>query len=776
MVHKKMGKQKKWNEKQQKIVVKEAEGSSKKMSRTSLLWDNYWWAIEDAFILLGSTYRAADKPMAAMKGKFEPHLTNRLLHQINAAAKMEEAASRLYLNEKLAKNGMFAHDNGHPFSAHDGEEIFDEIGEIYDLCYFHHNERSVEVLEADELLKTALLFVKDDMADHEKNFDKMNEDQRETYLKYKEYTLKRLEEEFYYIMDITISHDGEASPKSLADGPDKRYEKFTSIKDIVRDKERRSKTKKGDYKFIAQTPEGMLGKYADVFAYLTTDIMDGYRLGIFRLLNDDYLEIYGKILSDSLDKTREEYIAIAKAKVAEYTKLFSTNAINGIESESPEMKRVIENALQRIEEENLDIRLITEKKYFEQQKKDMNPQNEDERKKMEEYFANIEREGEKVLKRIKEIASEELLRFGDLEEIQKMSPGERTILVSRTANNIWAQICSNSKTLAAITSEVSDYFMDDLVENSRGKEIPQLSEKAAQIYADAKHWGYKHYVPEVKTIYQKKILPVNTLKIIEYFASKIMEKGIIEDKLVDVTRQGLIPEEKLECINEQLNTRRQKGETEKSKWIMSVLSIVDKTFNTTKPIKETDKIVARMRDLLHKQDERFALTYDYLYDAIESRTRDKIEKVLVSDYTADIMESNGVKKIEDLNELDLRLIKELDEFRAIVEYNNPELLQDYKNNPKKYEQEKEKIIQTLMTNERKKIIQKMAYQIVCDYISGKTDTDIKNLAIELGIMTEEQYNNAQRRERHDTKTLQDLQTNSKYFNDTNDSNDGARED
>ena len=43
-----------------------------------------------------------------------------------------------------------------------------------------------------------------------------------------------------------------------------------------------SATAKNKYKCIAQTPEGKIAKYADVIAYLATDIRDGFRLGIYK--------------------------------------------------------------------------------------------------------------------------------------------------------------------------------------------------------------------------------------------------------------------------------------------------------------------------------------------------------------------------------------------------------------------------------------------------------------------------------------------------------------
>ena len=51
---------------------------------------------------------------------------------------------------------MLMHDAGHPFSAHEGEEIFSQLGEIDDTQYFHHNAKGVEVLTSEDICGKAI--------------------------------------------------------------------------------------------------------------------------------------------------------------------------------------------------------------------------------------------------------------------------------------------------------------------------------------------------------------------------------------------------------------------------------------------------------------------------------------------------------------------------------------------------------------------------------------------------------------------------------------------
>ena len=99
-----------------------------KMQKTKLAWDPYMDYLIDT--INGSKFmkRAEDKPMSTPKAAEETHVTTRAVHLRQAADISRRLAKELGLNENYAYVGMLMHDAGHPFSAHEGEEIFTYLG------------------------------------------------------------------------------------------------------------------------------------------------------------------------------------------------------------------------------------------------------------------------------------------------------------------------------------------------------------------------------------------------------------------------------------------------------------------------------------------------------------------------------------------------------------------------------------------------------------------------------------------------------------------------
>lgn len=675
------------------------------MKKTVTAWDSYWDIIEKVFQDASSTYRASDKHMAPIPGKFDTHLTTRLLHQMATASIMGRLAERLGLNKDLAKNGMIGHDNGHPFSAHDGEEIFNAIAEIYNLCYFHHNENGVEVSEADELLKLALNMVP--------NIDEDEE------LK------QNLIEDFYYIYDIIISHDGEADPKDLS----KRPKEYKSIKEAVEDKKTRSKTIAGDYKFVSQTPEGMLGKYADVIAYLSTDFLDGFRLGTFNTPNDDYLEIYGKIISPAYINDRDTAIRMAKARIYKYSDLFLKEGLEGLNNEDPEIKNTVRNILNAIKSKGINIAILTEQK---------------ELNKSENYLDDpLKKERDKIEAEVLDIIDEYCLDFGNNKiENSNESIEEIKTDMEKISQFVHQKIFLNSKVIRAMTNDVQQYFIEDLAKNSAGKEIPQLSDYAAELYKAAKYWGYKYYIPETKTKYQKELLPDIVLEIVKRVSKKLLDDKVIEKKLNDKSIKKQIPEEMIPYIENIPKEERDK------KAIPEIIHSIREDRRLKRDTKSSKfNIVAKIKDRMYRQDERFVNTYKYTYLAIENQIRAKVEKAISPTYhgiehTNNKLEEKLEQEIASLRE---KFFKECPKFKDISGEPSEELLGL-----------KENFIQKLVSQERKKIIEKVAMQVSIDYVAGMTDKGIENLAIDFGLTTREEIDDAFKRERHQTKALTDL--------------------
>ena len=214
--------------------------------------------------------RAESKPMATPKGSLESHVTSRATHVRNAANIIRRLAKGLNLNSKFAFAGMLMHDAGHPFSGHEGEVIFSDLGGLFNTQFFHHNAKGVEVVLSEDICEKAISKIPN--------------------IELRPELREQLRKEFYYFLDIIISHDGEASPQEMYREPDEYPDIRTAVESKLL-----SANATNNYKFVAQTPEGRLAKFADVIAYLATDIQDGFRLGIYKDFPEDYLEIFGEM-------------------------------------------------------------------------------------------------------------------------------------------------------------------------------------------------------------------------------------------------------------------------------------------------------------------------------------------------------------------------------------------------------------------------------------------------------------------------------------------------
>ena len=186
------------------------ENNETSMKKTALVWDNYINYLIEAIDESNFMKRAEIKPMATPKDDLESHLTSRSTHQRNAANIARRIARGLGLNEEYVYAGMLMHDAGHPFSAHEGEEMLTNIGELYNVQYFHHNAKGVEVIERENLCERAISKIPN------------IKDQPELR--------QVLRDEFPYFLDIVVSHDGEASAKDMQ----KKETQYPDIKTAVK--------------------------------------------------------------------------------------------------------------------------------------------------------------------------------------------------------------------------------------------------------------------------------------------------------------------------------------------------------------------------------------------------------------------------------------------------------------------------------------------------------------------------------------------------------------
>ncbi len=266
-----------------------------RMKKTELTWDKYMDYLIETIDESKFMRRAETKPMSTPKAASESHVTSRATHSKIAANIAKRLADGLDLNGEYIYAGMLMHDAGHPFSAHEGEEIFNKFGKRKNCGFFHHNAKGVEVIRAEGIRDKAI-----------SKIPNINENPE---------LREQLETEFDYFLDVIISHDGEATRGER----NRKETQYPSMHDAVKDKLKRANSF-NDYKFVAQTPEGKLAKMADVIAYLATDIQDGFRIGIIEDFDDDYLALLGEVLTTGYS-TREGYITCAKNKIKEIKKV-----------------------------------------------------------------------------------------------------------------------------------------------------------------------------------------------------------------------------------------------------------------------------------------------------------------------------------------------------------------------------------------------------------------------------------------------------------------------
>lgn len=692
------------------------------MSKTITAWDekNYMELLKSAIIKSNSVNRTGDKPMAALSDKFDVHLSYRLVHELDAAAVIKRLAEGLNLNGELAYIGMLMHDVGHPFSAHDGEEIFNTIGKLYNCGYFHHNAKGIQVIRAENIMNTAIDMIED--------------------IQYRPELRAKLEQDFNYFLDIVISHDGEADPKDLSKLP----HDYESIKEAVEDKLKRSNTK-NDYKFVSQTPEGMLAKYADVIAYLSSDVRDGFRLGILKTFNDKYLEIFGRVISGTklgdTEKDIQIAIEIAKAKIREIQNKHIEESFKDIEdSKNADILQTTKNIIDEINHKKINTYMLS--KYYDPQEykpEEMNYIN-------EELY---EAEKAKVEDKVNEILHKHLEKFVD--EQGEILPEHYENLkadIIKITSYVNEMLYINTKVVNEVTNIVQEYFIKDLIENTKQKIedsskpenkdqvcVPLLSDYATEIYKKAKNFGYTFYVPQTKTKYQRFLLPSNVKQIVDYCANHLIEDGIIDRKLKDKTIRNKIPKDFLQ-FSEKEQQESQEQEKRNIKDEILAMHIKPRYITSQKNKRSKFNVLDKLRRSINRQGSRFADTYIYTCEAMEHQIRNKVDRALAQDYQ--------FKEKEDI--LEQKLEGEINQIRNNILEQNPEYILNPQNNEEllRQQEQKEKIVKQMLEEERKKIVEKMAIQLSMDYISGMTDEGIKDLAINLGYMTQQQYEDTQK--------------------------------
>lgn len=641
------------------------------MKKTELLWDKYIEYLIKTINDSNYMKRAENKPMMTPRLDIESHLTSRATHLRQAAEIARNIAKKMGLNENLAYVGMLMHDAGHPFSAHEGEVIFEGINEYYNGTYFHHNAVGIDIILNEDICEKAISMIPG-----------IDEDTKE-----------KLREEFYYFLDVVISHDGEATIKDIT----KKGKKYSNIKEAVDNKSLLANSI-NKYKFTAQTPEGQVAKYADVIAYISSDIQDAFRLGFLTELDEEYLEMLGTILDPEpirdetgriIEKTREEKIRIAKAEI---DKIQTTKIMNQVKDVNQNILAIAISIKKQIEAEMKKNPKLSNKKIDKIISK-----------KIEEY--GLQQEGKKAREFIQT----------DKEKIETY--------VKKLLN-------ISTEVVAEITGRMQNFFINNLINNNEG-EMPQLSEKGLKMISNVKKMNLDHFVIKIKLNYQNEKLPTAAIYLVKKVTRMLLRTGIIQRKFYDED----IRKELEDCpeILEALNISRDsvaKTARAKKRIGLRTFSNGNNLYATTGKGKLTEnrgmaiqKLTKKIYENIEEEGETFTRRCKFTYYAIFSRIEEKVDIAL---------------KLKERKESSLSIDNEIKKQYAEIQ---KRFMRQYK---KVTHENIEKFKKELIAEEMKRFEEKVAVESTVFYLAGMTDRSFIDICRKVGVIDQNIYENAKR--------------------------------
>lgn len=726
-----------------------------RMKKTELTWDKYMDYLIETIDESKFMRRAETKPMSTPKAASESHVTSRATHSKIAANIAKRLADGLDLNGEYIYAGMLMHDAGHPFSAHEGEEIFNKFGKRKNCGFFHHNAKGVEVIRAEGIRDKAI-----------SKIPNINENPE---------LREQLETEFDYFLDVIISHDGEATRGER----NRKETQYPSMHDAVKDKLKRANSF-NDYKFVAQTPEGKLAKMADVIAYLATDIQDGFRIEIIEDFDDDYLALLGEVLTTGYS-TREGYITCAKNKIKEVKE----SKLRELKSEmkKPENEAILANANEII-------------------------------KRAEQQGVNVTSMRDEELQKIDAIMEQKIQEIKDKSE--GMSEEEKQFMyadIEKLKEFVGKMLSVNSSVVQEITSRMQEYFINDIVTETRAKteekektilelreklalnpgdkELrkqledeekdtpvnPKFSYKAEKLFDNIKNLNYKKIVQYTKWDYQIEQQPEAAKELVTIAAKALKETGAIRNKFYDRAIRREVESEALQYMRVKTVDESQYEKNKEKYGIRAIKRAKtpengEKYTAKGKQASENRKhqLCREVYNNVQKEGDNFAVKFNNVFAAIPKTVEMVVDEAISYDEpftrrvnaTRNIIKAEYDGKIEKLDDPDkqerlalllvgrgickpnqtadtikqaMRSYGYLERYEEEENRKNQSKLLEQYGTIEEVKKHRDEIIQERIEQARNNMEEKMAYQLAIDYISGMTDRSFNDLAIRTGYMS-----------------------------------------
>lgn len=726
-----------------------------RMKKTELTWDKYMDYLIETIDESKFMRRAETKPMSTPKAASESHVTSRATHSKIAANIAKRLADGLDLNGEYIYAGMLMHDAGHPFSAHEGEEIFNKFGKRKNCGFFHHNAKGVEVIRAEGIRDKAI-----------SKIPNINENPE---------LREQLETEFDYFLDVIISHDGEATRGER----NRKETQYPTMHDAVKDKLKRANSF-NDYKFVAQTPEGKLAKMADVIAYLATDIQDGFRIGIIEDFDDDYLALLGEVLTTGYS-TREGYITCAKNKIKEVKE----SKLRELKSEmkKPENEAILANANEII-------------------------------KRAEQQGVNVTSMRDEELQKIDAIMEQKIQEIKDKSE--GMSEEEKQFMyadIEKLKEFVGKMLSVNSSVVHEVTSRMQEFFINDIITETRAKteekektirelreklalnpgdkELrkqledeekdtpvnPKFSYKAEKLFDNIKNLNYKKIVQYTKWDYQIEQQPEAAKELVTIAAKALKETGAIRNKFYDRAIRREVESEALQYMRVKTVDESQYEKNKEKYGIRAIKRAKtpengEKYTAKGKQASENRKhqLCREVYNNVQKEGDNFAVKFNNVFAAIPKTVEMVVDEAISYDEsftrrvnaTRNIIKAEYDGKIEKLDDPDkqerlalllvgrgickpnqtadtikqaMRSYGYLERYEEEENRKNQSKLLEQYGTIEEVKKHRDEIIQKRIEQARNNMEEKMAYQLAIDYISGMTDRSFNDLAIRTGYMS-----------------------------------------
>jgi len=458
--------------------------------KTELTMDKYSKIIKRVFNKSKATLRSQGKSMMTPKGKMDAHVTTRGEHQKQVADIAEQIAEALGLNPDLARNIASHHDDGHTFNGHAGERIMNVIGRLYNCGYTVHNALSIDMLERENILEKVREAIKNEHPDVlEDELDKVEEEIR------------------LYVFDGILAHNGEGIDREIWPKLDK------TLKDVIKEKNNCYTIKGYDKSIQPVCMEGAILRFADIIAYVRTDILDGFRIGLINGFDEK-----GVINGKPIDKevSEEYYQGYLKVigTILSYKESFKdTLDKNGV-------SEVLQNQLD-INEEN---RLISNIKNL---KRSINITNQKIREFEDSEQEDIEKVGElnKELQKLRQELNQENIKYQEYEN--KKIQVARKYLVS-------IPIESRKDKIVDL---MQDMFIKDLEEYSKDKEYIGFSPAMGDALFKLREHNMNYIVKYTRRPFETEVLPEATVSLVERFAEDLINTGIIYNEVMSQNLQ-----------------------------------------------------------------------------------------------------------------------------------------------------------------------------------------------------------------------------------------------